>query len=59
LWFGNVYTPGGAATLDACRELGRPFLFVYRGITRPSAGVAWIGEKSIRTLNVAGNREVR
>jgi hypothetical protein len=57
LWFGNVYTPGGAATLDACRQMGKPFLLIFRGASRPSEIVAWIGEKDIRTLNVAGDRE--
>jgi hypothetical protein len=23
LWFGDVYTPGGAATLDACRQMNK------------------------------------
>jgi hypothetical protein len=52
-----VYTPGGAATLDACRQMGKPFLLIFQGASRPSEVVAWIGEKGIRTLNVAGNRE--
>jgi hypothetical protein len=57
LWFGNVYTPGGAATLDACRQMGKPFLLIFRGAGRPSEVAGWIGEKGIRVLNVAGNRE--
>jgi hypothetical protein len=48
---------GGIATLDARRRFGKPFLLVYQGITRPSKVVAWIEEKGIRTLNLAGNRE--
>jgi hypothetical protein len=58
LWFGDVYTPGGAATLDACREMGRPFLIVYNGgSVRPSEVATWIQERGVRVLNVAGNRE--
>src|SRR5688572_1715521 len=26
LWFGDWHSPGGVATLDACRKLGKPFL---------------------------------
>ncbi len=57
IWFGDHNSPGGIATLDACRAQGKPFLIVYQGITRPSHSSAWIGEKGIRVLNVAGNRE--
>jgi hypothetical protein len=30
---------------------------LYSGVTTPSQVVAWIGEKQIRALIVAGNRE--
>src|SRR4051812_31809938 len=33
LWFGDWHSPGGVATLAACRLRGRPFLIVYRGAT--------------------------
>jgi hypothetical protein len=36
LWFGDWHSPGDVATLDACRKLGRPFLIVDPGVTRPS-----------------------
>jgi hypothetical protein len=49
LCFGDWMTPGGAATLDACRAMGKPFLIAYRGASRPSEVAAWIGEKGIRT----------
>jgi len=39
LWFGNWMTPGGAATLDACRNTDKPFLIVFRGATKPSQRV--------------------
>jgi hypothetical protein len=28
LWFGDWHSPGGKATLDACRLQGKPFLIV-------------------------------
>jgi hypothetical protein len=31
-----LQAPGGIATLDACRELRKPFLLVFQGIIRPS-----------------------
>jgi hypothetical protein len=57
LWFGDYHSPGGKATLDACRIQGRPFLIVYHGATKPSQVRDWIVAKGIRPLNVAGNRE--
>src|SRR4051812_43140136 len=41
LWFGDYHSPGGRATLDACRDQGRPFLIIYHGITRPSQVRDW------------------
>ena len=46
LWFGDYHSSGGKATLDACRVLGKPFLIVYRGATRPSQVRAWIASLS-------------
>jgi Circularly permutated YpsA SLOG family len=57
LWFGDFMSPGGRATLDACRFAPKPFLIVYRGATRPSAVVSWIEANGVRVLNVAGSRE--
>lgn len=57
LWFGDYHSPGGKATLDACRALNRPFMLVFQGVTKPSEVRAWLAEKGVRTLNVAGNRE--
>jgi hypothetical protein len=57
IWFGDWHSPGGKATLDACRVRGKPFLIVYRGSTRPGQVRDWIVAKGIRTRNVAGNRE--
>jgi Circularly permutated YpsA SLOG family len=59
LWFGDWMSPGGRTTLDACRLHSKPFLIVFRGATRPSQVVAWLGEQGVRVLNVAGNRESR
>src|SRR5262249_37921759 len=56
-WFGDWHTRGACATLDACRLQNKPFLIVFGGITRPSQVAAWIAEKGVRVLNVAGNRE--
>jgi hypothetical protein len=58
LWFGQTDTPGAHTTIDACRQLGRAYMLVVPGQTiKPSQVAAWIGEHSIRILNVAGNRE--
>jgi len=57
LWLGDYHSPGGRATLDACRLMGKPYLIVYAGITTPGEVRDWIVERGIRTLNVAGNRE--
>jgi hypothetical protein len=57
LFFGDSNSAGGIATLDACRAQHKPFMIVYQGVTKPSQVVAWIGEKGVRTLNVAENRE--
>ena len=32
-------------------------MLVFQGVTRPSQVVAWLWEKGVRVLNVAGNRE--
>jgi Domain of Unknown Function (DUF1080)/Circularly permutated YpsA SLOG family len=56
LWFGDRMSPGGRTTLDACRFQGKPFLLVFQRVTRPSQVVAWLEEKDIRVLSVAGNR---
>jgi hypothetical protein len=59
LWFGDYHTPGGRATLDACRSCSpwKPVLLVFGSITRPSEAVEFIEGKGVRVLNVAGNRE--
>jgi hypothetical protein len=36
LWPGDWNSPGGKATLDACRIQDKPFLIVFRGATKPS-----------------------
>lgn len=57
LWFGDFMSSGGKTTLDACRALDKPFMLVFQGVTRPSQVRAWLEEKGVRVLNVAGNRE--
>ena len=57
LWMGDYRSPGGRATLDACRLQGKPYLIAYAGVTTPGEVRDWIVERGIRTLNVAGNRE--
>jgi Circularly permutated YpsA SLOG family len=57
LWFGDWMSPSGRTTLDACRLQHKPFMLVFQGVTRPSQVVAWLGEKGVRVMNVAGNRE--
>lgn len=56
-WFGDPATPGGLATLRACRALGRPVFLVRAGRTRPSDLFAWLAGRPVAVLNVAGCRE--
>jgi hypothetical protein len=53
VWFGNEGTPGGKLTLSVARRAGKHL------IVNPDAPELrqWILEKSIHTLNVAGDRE--
>ena len=57
VWFGDPTSPGGVATLRACRTLGRPVFLVAAGRTRPSELAGWIVRHFVGVLNVAGNRE--
>ncbi len=57
LWLGDYHSPGGRATLDACRLMGKPFLIVQDGVTTPGEVRDWVVERGIRTLNVAGVQE--
>jgi hypothetical protein len=58
LWFGETTTAGAQATIGAAHKLRKPCLLIYPGASfEPAHAVAWITENSIRTLNVAGNRE--
>jgi len=57
LWLGDFRSPGGRATLDACRLQRKPFLIAYAGVTTPAEVRGWIVEKGVRLLNVARNRE--
>jgi hypothetical protein len=57
LWFGDYHSQGGRATLDACRNHGKPFLIVFGGISRPSEAVEFIRAKGVRVCKVAGTRE--
>jgi hypothetical protein len=58
LWFGDTTTADAHATVITCQRLGKPCMLVYPGATfEPSHVVAWIAQNTIRTLNVAGNRD--
>jgi hypothetical protein len=57
LWFGDYMTRGWVVTINACRELNKPFMVAYPGTIPPEQVVEWIAKKGIRTLNVAGNLE--
>lgn len=56
IWFGDPTSKGGDCTLTNCRAFNRPCLVVAEGV-RPSEVAAWIVEKGVKVLNVAGNRE--
>lgn len=53
VWFGNEKTSGGKLTIGTARRMAKPLLI------NPSANElrAWILEKGIEVLNVAGDRE--
>jgi hypothetical protein len=58
LWFGATPTAGAQATVSAALKLGKPCLPIDPGASfEPEHLVAWIAGHTIRTLNVAGNRE--
>lgn len=49
--------PGTALTIRACREAGVPFRVLHPDrLPDPESIAAWIAARSIRTLNVAGER---
>jgi hypothetical protein len=58
LWLGSGDTNGYWCTHNACRTYKKPFLAIVE-FTDEEADKAseWIAQKSIKTLNVAGNRE--
>jgi hypothetical protein len=59
LWFGETTTSYAQATVAACVRSAKPCLPVYPSATfEPAQVAAWIAEYGIRTLNVAGNREM-
>jgi hypothetical protein len=58
LWFGETTTSGAQTTVGACQELGKACLPINPATRfEPSQVAAWIVENTVRTLNVAGNRE--
>jgi hypothetical protein len=58
VWFGETTTSGARETVEACHRHGKPCMPVYPGASfEPSQVAAWVVENTIRTLNVAGNRE--
>jgi hypothetical protein len=57
VWFGSTTSKGYTTTHQAALYLDNPLEIVYGSVSRPSTVVAWMIEKKIRVLNVAGNRE--
>ncbi len=51
--FGNPFSPGCALTINLCKQYHRP----YEVNLTASQLRAWVEEKGIKVLNVAGNRE--
>jgi hypothetical protein len=60
VWFGRTTNSEAHATAAACLAFGKPYMPVYPGASfEPSHIADWIREHKIKTLNVAGNRELR
>lgn len=57
IWFGSTDSSGYRATINACDRLGRPYLVIAEGVTRPREVIEWMTSHRIRVLNIAGNRE--
>ena len=52
--FGNMNSPGCALTLRLCVRHGKPY---FTNPDSPAVLKAWVTDKGIGMLNVAGNRE--
>ena len=58
VWFGETTTAGASATIGACQRHGKPCFAVYASASfEPSHVAAWLTERAVHILNVAGNRE--
>lgn len=57
LLLGDRNTAGSKRLIQDCRRLGKPFMWVQNGFTRPSEVVAWVRGCRPAVLLVAGNRE--
>lgn len=55
--FGDDHPPGGPATLDACRVMGKPSPIAFRAASRPGRVRDRIAAGGIRARDVAGDRE--
>ncbi len=52
--FGNLNSPGCVLTIKLCKKWNKPCI---GNPVSPEALMAWVTEKKIQVLNVAGNRE--
>ncbi len=59
VWFGDTSSPQFAGTHLEAEKLGRPFMTVVAGVTRPSDLAIWLRWVSAESVNVTGERENR
>jgi hypothetical protein len=59
LWLGDPNSPEGRATLDACRELEKPFFTAQPESTPPATVLAWLRVFEFETLMISGNSASR
>lgn len=55
LWLGDPLTDDGRAAIEACRELGKPFLTAEPGLTPPSDVASWMIVFEVKTLVIAAS----
>jgi hypothetical protein len=55
LWLGDVLAEDGRAAIEACRELGKPFLTAEPGATPVSDVVSWLIVFEVRSLTIAAS----
>ncbi len=58
LLFGDQTSPGSRGLIKDCRELGKPWVHVEEGLSRPSQLATFLREgRHFKVLMIAGNRE--